>query len=161
MFQPVPTNNGGAAPHGGGKASERIQRGRESDPTIEDFHHDMNDHNARYGRLVGATTHILELERFRPTNFGVDRPGRFRLVVWRAIRYYPDGYVAPLIDGNRYTWDAVGEAEWTDDEDGPDAAQETFRRLKSGDLDLGDWLEANPYDGPRRRWQERFGVADE
>jgi len=122
-----------------------------ADPRLKDFYNDMNEHNARYGRVLdGGETYVLELERFpeRPRGRNV---GQFRLTIWKAVKQQSDTdrYARPDIEGNRYAWDAVGRKTYDDEEEGPDAAQRAFRRLKDGSDDVAEWCDAHPYDGPR------------
>jgi hypothetical protein len=121
-----------------------IRDHRNQPPRLADFKHDMNEHNARYGRVTdGDRAFVLELEnQNRPT-------GHFRLLVWEAVRAYgPHKYERPDVDGNRYAWDAVGEQKFRTVEDSGEA-QRTFRRLKDGDVSVPDWVDDHPYTGPR------------
>lgn len=133
-----------------------IRNYRTQKPRLTDFYNDMNEHgSARYGRvLTGETAYVLELERHRPFR---GRPGSFTLTVWKPVREkgHPERFVSPDLDENRYEWDAVGRAEWSDDTDGPDAAQRTFRKLKSEQIDVVEWCDGHPYTGPRTPYHEK------
>jgi hypothetical protein len=128
-------------------------------PVLRDFYNDMNEHSiARYGRVRDdGSVYVLELERHAPRP-NHDVPGKFTLTVWRAVESTDTGeaWVRSEAADNTYEWDAKGRGTYRDDEDGPDAAQAAFRRLKSsGKQAIDEWCDEHPYDGPRASYHER------
>lgn len=112
---------------------------RHDNPTVADFHNDMNQHgNADYKRVAGE--HVLELE---------SAPSGWALTVWKAVR---DGetFVTPDIEGNRYHWDAVGRAFFDD----YDSGKVVFDEIGTI-VDIEQFCDENPYDGPRTPYHER------
>lgn len=125
-------------------------------PTLADFFHDMNEHGGAEYKKVGDPF-VIELD---------SQPAGWRVLVWQAVEY-PDDYdrhservevgYAPAggKPGNRYAWDAVGSREFDDRHD----AKAEFVRLGNVEK-VREYIDANPYDGPRRPYLERLGKID-
>lgn len=126
-----------------------------SPPTLADFHHDMNEHGGADYRAAGEDL-VLELERRRSVRaLGKpegDRPDdSWRLLVWEAVQD-DHGYLPPDgKEGNRYAWDARGSKEFEDGDD----ARAVFKRLTGNPEAVREFVEANPYGGPRSPHSER------
>lgn len=111
----------------------------ENNPTLRDFYSDMNQHgNADYKRVGDRI--VLELDSYL---------SGWRLLVWEAVK--SDGeYVPPENNKNTYFWDAVGEAEF----DEYDAGKQQFNELTTRNA-VSQFVERNPYNGPRTPYHER------
>lgn len=111
-------------------------------PSLSDFYHDMNKHGAATYRKVG-TAYVVEVDT---------RPGGYWLTVWKAVEHPTEGgYVAPMIDGNRYAWDAKGRKEYDD----RDAAERRAKDFGGSEKAVQAWCGEHPYNGPRTPYNER------
>lgn len=112
---------------------------RKDNPTVADFHNDMNQHgNADYKRVAGE--YVLELESY---------PVGWRLTVWRAVKE-GTAFVTPDIDGNRYHWDAVGQEHFNK----YDSGKARFDEI-GGRSAVSQFCDENPYDGPRTPYHKQ------
>jgi hypothetical protein len=118
---------------------------RAKDPSVSDFHRDMNEHpQANYKKVGGSF--VVELDSMI---------SNWRLIIWKAVKDpIREGYVVPDISGNRYVWDAVAEGEYEDKAN----AQVAYDGI-TGEGDVQEYSDSHPYDGPRPSYHERAGNA--
>lgn len=118
---------------------------RADDPSVSDFHHDMNEHGEAEYKKVGGDT-VAELD---------STPGGWQVTLWRAVSHPTrKGYAPPQNSENRYAWDARARAEFEDRAD----AKAAYSEL-SGEGDAEEFAKQHPYEGPLSPYSER--VADE
>lgn len=116
--------------------------GRTSDPSLSDFHNDMNEHGGAEYKKIGAAW-VAELDTY---------PSGWRLLLWKAVET-GDGYAPPDgKPGNRYAWDAKGSRGFEDYDD----ARAEFVRLGRSVEKVRAFCEEHPYDGPRSSYAERY-----
>jgi len=118
---------------------------RAKDPSVSDFHRDMNEHPQANYKKVGDSF-VVELDSMI---------SNWRLIIWKAVKDpIRNGYVVPDESGNRYAWDALAEGEYMNKAD----AQAAYDGIK-GEGDVHEYSDSHPYDGPRSSYDERTGES--
>lgn len=121
---------------------------QESDPSLSDFYHDMNEHSGAEYKKVGSNF-VAELD---------SNPTGWQVTLWKAVKHSTrEGYAPPIQGrpGIRYAWDAVGRAEFEDRDD----ARAEYQQL--GSRNARAFTKEHPYNGPRRSYSERLEAAEE